>query len=118
MDELRRGLRVGRHRALRRPTRRRRKLVVTSSGRTKTKVRITGATKPFWLVMGQSSKVGWRATVDGKELGESTLTDAYENGWLVRPDGAGGAIEATMEWVPQRTVNRAIALSIVGVLGA
>ena len=92
------------------------KLVVTSSGRTKTKVRITGATKPFWLVMGQSSNAGWRATVDGKELGESTLTDAYANGWLVRPDAAGGAIEATMEWVPQRTVNRAIALSIVGVL--
>ena len=89
---------------------------VTSSGRTKTKVRITGATKPFWLVMGQSTNAGWRATVDGKELGGSTLTDGYGNGWLVRPDAAGGAIDATIEWVPQRTVNRAIALSILGAL--
>ena len=92
------------------------KVMVTSSGRTKTKVRITGATRPFWLVMGQSTNAGWRATVNGKELGESTLTDAYANGWLVRPNTAGGAIDATIEWVPQRTVNRAIALSILGAL--
>ncbi len=89
---------------------------VVSSGRTKTKVRITGATNPFWLVMGQSTNAGWRATVNGHELGGSTLTDAYANGWLVRPDPAGGAIEATIEWVPQRTVNRAIALSVLGAL--
>jgi hypothetical protein len=91
------------------------KLEVTSSGRTKTKVRITGASEPFWLVMGQSENAGWRATVDGDELGESTLTDGYANGWLVRPSGD-GPIEATIEWVPQRTVNVAILLSILGVL--
>jgi arabinofuranan 3-O-arabinosyltransferase len=89
---------------------------VESSGRTKTKVRVTGATEPFWLVMGQSNNAGWRATVDGDERGESTLIEGYANGWLVRPGPSGDAIEATIEWIPQRTVNRAIALSILGAL--
>jgi hypothetical protein len=88
---------------------------VVSSGRAKSTVKITGVTRPFWLVMGQSANAGWRATVDGKELGESTLVEGYANGWLVRPTGR-GPIEATIEWVPQRTVNRAIAASIVGAL--
>ncbi|MGZ6965216.1 MAG: alpha-(1-_3)-arabinofuranosyltransferase domain-containing protein [Acidimicrobiia bacterium] len=91
------------------------KVKVLESGRAKTKVRVTGATKPFWLVLGQSNNAGWRATADGKELGESTLADGYGNGWLIRPTRSGRAFEVSLEWVPQRTVNRAIALSLVSV---
>jgi arabinofuranan 3-O-arabinosyltransferase len=87
---------------------------VLESGRAKTTVRITGATAPFWLVLGQSNNPGWRATADGDELGESTLADGYGNGWLIRPAGA-GAFEVSLEWVPQRTVNQAIVLSLVSV---
>lgn len=87
-----------------------------SAGRAKTKVRITGATKPFWLVLGQSKNDGWRATVDGKELGESTLAQGYGNAWLVKPAANGGAIVATLEWVPQRVVNVALLLSVLGAL--
>jgi hypothetical protein len=92
------------------------KVKVLESGRAKTTVRVTGATKPFWLVLGQSNNLGWRATADGKELGESTLADGYGNGWLVQPTKSGVAFDVSIEWVPQRTVNRAIALSSISVL--
>lgn len=91
-------------------------VTVTESGRAKTRVRVTGATKPFWLVLGQSNNLGWEATADGKALGTSTLADGYGNGWLVHPSKAGAPFDVSIEWVPQRTVNRAIALSLVSVI--
>jgi len=92
------------------------KVQVLEAGRAKTRVRVTGASEPFWLVLGQSNNPGWRATADGDELGESTLADGYGNGWLVRPGASGSAFEVSIEWVPQQTVNRAIAASIVSVI--
>jgi hypothetical protein len=86
------------------------------SGRYKARVRVSGADRPFWLVLGQSANAGWRATVDGTSLGESTLADGYGNGWLVRPPAGGKAFEVDLEWVPQRTVNRALAASVLSVL--
>jgi arabinofuranan 3-O-arabinosyltransferase len=86
------------------------------SGRSKVSVRVSGADEPFWLVLGQSANPGWRATADGKALGESTLADGYGNGWLVHPRADGKPFEVDLEWVPQRTVNRAIAASIVFVV--
>jgi arabinofuranan 3-O-arabinosyltransferase len=66
-------------------------------------------------VLGQSANAGWEATADGKGLGESTLADGYGNGWLVRPPADGKPFEVDLEWVPQRTVNRAIVLSIISI---
>ena len=86
------------------------------AGRYKAGVRVSGADQPFWLVLGQSANAGWEATADGKGLGESTLADGYGNGWLVRPPADGKPFEVDLEWVPQRTVNRAIVASILSVL--
>ncbi len=69
---------------------------------------------PFWLVLGQSQNAGWRATVGGRSLGASTLVDGYANGWLVHTKHANVTVE--LEWVPERTVERSLALSIVSVL--
>ncbi len=88
-----------------------------SEGRDQTTVRVTGATKPFWIVLGQSNSPGWQATADGKELGDATLADGYGNGWLVRPPAGGKPFDIRMEWVPQQTVNRAIAISVISVIG-
>ena len=38
---------------------------------------------PSWLVLGQSFNKGWRASCDGRPLGEPRVVDAYANGWRV-----------------------------------
>ena len=69
---------------------------VTSSTPTSFQVRITGATKPFWLVLGESLNNGWEATVagHGTSLGTPTLIDGFANGWLVDPAKFGGSSHA------------------------
>jgi arabinofuranan 3-O-arabinosyltransferase len=66
---------------------------------------------PVWLVLGQSQSPGWRAS-DG--LGGSTLVDGYANGWLV--PGGSEPNEITLTFMPQRAVNAALLLSLLGAL--
>ena len=90
---------------------------VTVTGQSATKVRaeVRGASKSFWFVLGQSVNPGWRATVDGRDLGESTLVNGYANGWRLRPRGS-DPIVVELEWVPQRTVNLALGVSAVATM--
>ncbi len=88
---------------------------VTESGRSNMRAVVTGATRPFWLILGQSLNSGWHATVDGKELGESTLVNGFANGWRVEPSGT-GPLTVQIDWTPQRTVNLALGISLAGVL--
>jgi hypothetical protein len=81
-----------------------------SSGRTSTKLRVTGADAPFWLVLGESHNRGWVASVDGHDLGEGELVNGYANGWLVDPKDA-RTLDVTLTWTPQRTVWIALAIS-------
>jgi arabinofuranan 3-O-arabinosyltransferase len=86
------------------------------NGDTKLRVHVTKATKPFWLVLGESQSPGWRAhVVGGRGLGGSQLVDGYANGWLVTPP-ASGAFDVVFEWTPQRQVWSAIWLSLLGAL--
>jgi arabinofuranan 3-O-arabinosyltransferase len=78
-------------------------------------VQVDGASKPFWMVLGQSKNTGWEATADGRDLGESQLVDGYANGWLVTPKGS-GPITVKLEWVPQKVVRLGLLLSVLGVL--
>ena len=96
---------------------------VLATNRWKARVRVTGAQEPFWLVLGQSQNAGWRARVADQDLGPSTIADGYGNGWLVTPTGAAnsgtansGTQEIALEWEPQNTVNRALAISTVAIL--
>ncbi len=78
-------------------------------------VRVDGASKPFWMVLGQSKNAGWQAKADGRDLGDSQLVDGYANGWLVKPTGS-GPITIKLEWVPQKIVRIGLLLSVLGVL--
>lgn len=92
-------------------------LDVTRTSRTGYRIQATpeaDATEPYWVVLGQSYNTGWRASVDGRDLGAPTLVDGYANGWLVTPSGR-QTIDVT--WAPQRTVDVALAVSVAGAVG-
>ena len=75
---------------------------------------MTGATKPFWLVMGQSWNPGWTASVNGQPLGAPVAINGYANGWYVDPQVVGtGPLAVTMVWTPQRLVWIFIGLSVL-----
>ncbi|MEO6988120.1 MAG: alpha-(1-_3)-arabinofuranosyltransferase family protein [Aquihabitans sp.] len=76
---------------------------------------VTGATEPFWLVLGQSHNAGWTATVDGKKLDGPVLVDGYANGWEIGP---GAVVEVHLEWTPQRVVNGALWASLAAIIVA
>jgi arabinofuranan 3-O-arabinosyltransferase len=80
-------------------------------------VKISSATHPFWLAVGQSWSDGWSATVNGKALPPPQVIDGYGNGWMLDPTVVGtGPLNIHVEWTPQRVVWIAIALSIAGLL--
>jgi hypothetical protein len=43
-------------------------------------------TEPAWLVLGQSFGSGWRASCDGRDLGEPRPVDGYAMAWRVPAD--------------------------------
>ncbi len=42
-------------------------------------------TKPGWIVLGESYTSGWRATCDGRSLGDPVPLDGFAVGWPVEP---------------------------------
>jgi arabinofuranan 3-O-arabinosyltransferase len=88
---------------------------VTYAGRVSYDVDVGDADGPFWLAVGQSWNEGWRAEVDGRSLGAPQVIDGYGAGWLVDP-GDADEVSIHVEWVPQRIVWIAIAVSAIAVL--
>ncbi len=79
---------------------------------------VDAASKPYWLVLGQSYNRGWVAKADGRKLGEPTLVDGYANGWLVRPGASGKPTTITLEWTPQRRVRNALLISALALVAS
>jgi hypothetical protein len=92
---------------------------VTSKSATSMHLRVTGATSPFWLVLGESVNSGWTATVgDGTSLGRSELVDGFANGWRIDPSALGsaakaGSFDVVLRWTPQSKVDIALVVSLV-----
>ena len=81
-----------------------------ASSATSAKLEVTGATGPFWLVLGESLNAGWQASgPGGKSLGAPSLIDGYANGWYVTPPS--GTFVVTLRFAPQRIVTASILVS-------
>jgi len=91
---------------------------VNDVGRVTYDAHVTDASKPFWLVVGQSFSPGWNATVNGTSLGTPQVINGYANGWYVDPVALGvtGPLQVHIEWGPQKIVWVAIAVSVVGLV--
>ena len=86
-----------------------------SSDSTDARLLVTGATGPFWLVLGESVNRGWVARIEGgTSLGRSTLIDGFSNGWYVQPKGTSFVVDLT--WTPQTGVDGALAASAAAIL--
>jgi arabinofuranan 3-O-arabinosyltransferase len=87
------------------------------TGRNDHRVTVTGASEPYWVVLGQSHNAGWSAaTSDGVDLGEPTLVNGFANGWLIDPAELGEDVVIELSWTPQRFIWIGLALSVLGVL--
>jgi len=78
---------------------------------------------PFDLILGESINRGWTATVGGGHgLGPPVLVDAFANGWRIDPAAVApyvhdGQLDVTLTWTPQRTVDWALLVSVVALVG-
>jgi len=85
-----------------------------TSTSTTARLNVTGATGPFWLVLGQSVNAGWKASIGGGQaLGNSTLIDGYANGWYVVPTRSSFVVD--LAWTPQKEVDIALVVSAVAI---
>jgi arabinofuranan 3-O-arabinosyltransferase len=90
---------------------------VTKNDRTDRKISVTGATGPFWFVLGEGLNRGWHASVDGHGLGSPTTVDGGSNAWLVTPPpGSSGTLTIHVWWAPQGAVDKGLIASIVAVV--
>ena len=84
---------------------------VLGSTATSAKLEVQGATRPFWLVLGESLNAGWEATWrGGRALGAPQLIDGYANGWYVSPQRSSTFV-VTLEFAPQGIVTPAVIAS-------
>ncbi len=93
------------------------KIRISHSSATSKVVSVTGATKSFWLVLGESLDKGWTARLsNGTSLGPPQLVDGFANGWYVTPAHPGSRLVIDLRWTPQAGVDGALALSAAGML--
>jgi arabinofuranan 3-O-arabinosyltransferase len=71
------------------------------------------ASEPYLLVVGQNVHGGWRATMDGVDLGPPVPVDGYALGWWVRDLDPHVFV---VEYAPQRAGDVALAVSGASVL--
>lgn len=76
-------------------------------------VHVGQAEAPYFLVLGQGYDERWRATIDGRDLGDPILVDGYSSGWLITDLDSHDIVLA---YAPQRWTQLALAGSVATVL--
>ncbi|HEX3946516.1 MAG TPA: discoidin domain-containing protein, partial [Acidimicrobiales bacterium] len=110
-------------------------VTATTESPTSEQLRVSGASGPFELVLGQSNNAGWQAVAHpasgapagarSVDLGRPELVDGFANGWPVTggqlaalgASGTGSSFDVTLTWTPQRKVWIALGISGVALLG-
>jgi len=92
-------------------------LTVDRTGRLSYELSVDQLDRPTWLVLGQTRSTGWHLTVDGRDLGPSTLINGFSNGWLLDPAVVGRSARLELEWTPQRVIWFALAASSLAAVG-
>ena len=67
-----------------------------------------------WIILGEGRSSGWKASIDGVDLGPSLTVDGGSNGWWIEPTSAAQTV--SISFTPQKTLNVALALSAASVL--
>jgi arabinofuranan 3-O-arabinosyltransferase len=75
-------------------------------------VSVQNAQRPFYLVIGQNIAPGWRASIDGADLGAPAVLDGYSAGWFVNKKGS---YHVVVSYGPQRRFRAATLVSAVAV---
>jgi arabinofuranan 3-O-arabinosyltransferase len=84
----------------------------TTRSSAETVVQIEKATDPFLLVFGQGWASGWRASLDGHDIGTPVKVDGGSMAWPIDPATTPATV--TISWRPQRFVNGGLLVSAVG----
>ncbi|HEV2362461.1 MAG TPA: alpha-(1-_3)-arabinofuranosyltransferase family protein [Acidimicrobiales bacterium] len=94
------------------------KVEVERQGATSATLEVSGASGPFWLVMGQSLNSGWTARIPGvADLGKPVLIDGFANGWYVTPPRGSSSFTVALDFGPQKTVDDGIGASALALAG-
>ena len=83
--------------------------------RSSVSARLNSTDSGKWVVLGQSFSGGWRATLNGIDLGSPSLIDGAAMGWRL-PSKVSNDSTVVFEWMPQRRVWLALWLSLIGLL--
>jgi arabinofuranan 3-O-arabinosyltransferase len=93
-------------------------VVPTRTGELSWEAQVSGATEPYWLVLGQSLAAGWKAKIKGGDsLGDPVLIDGFANGWYVDPAVVGPDVTVEITWAPEAVVQAGIAVSALWLVG-
>ncbi len=84
----------------------------TTRSSTETVVQIEKAAEPFLLVFGQGWASGWRASLNGHDLGTPVKVDGGSMAWPIEPATTPATVK--IRWQPQRLVNVGLLVSALG----
>ena len=89
---------------------------ITSSELVRKTIELQPCPTGCWFVFGEGHNTGWRAELQGKDLGASVIVDGGAHGWWIEPSTSPQSL--TIAFTPQGTLNIALALSALFVMAS